>query len=175
MRHFIYILLPILLLTSCRTFRKSWEFQTYKGQPVAVGRVNTDVLQHKKLGRWFEENYQAYRPDPEVITRLKSHRERIFVEIYLGTWCPDSRQHVPAFIKVLDRAGWNSSQVEIYALERKYKQNERAKSKGIIRVPTFIVYKDNKELGRIIEYPMTTLEQDLMEILNGNYKHELDR
>jgi hypothetical protein len=41
-------------------------------------------------------------------------------------------------------------------------------SLGIQRVPTFIIYKNNIESGRIIETPKTSLEQDLVNILTGN-------
>ena len=37
----------------------------------------------------------------------------------------------------------------------------------IQRVPTFIIYKNNIEAGRIIENPVTSLEQDMVNILGG--------
>ena len=37
----------------------------------------------------------------------------------------------------------------------------------IQRVPTFIIYKNNLEAGRIIENPVTSLEQDMVNILGG--------
>jgi hypothetical protein len=37
----------------------------------------------------------------------------------------------------------------------------------IKRVPTFIIYKNNIEAGRIIENPTTSLEQDMVNILTG--------
>jgi hypothetical protein len=37
----------------------------------------------------------------------------------------------------------------------------------IHRVPTFIIYKNNLEAGRIIENPVTSLEQDMVNILGG--------
>jgi hypothetical protein len=38
----------------------------------------------------------------------------------------------------------------------------------IERVPTFILYKNNIEVGRIIENPVTSLEQDMVKILTRN-------
>jgi hypothetical protein len=35
----------------------------------------------------------------------------------------------------------------------------------IERVPTFIIYKEGKEIGRIIETPVQSLEADLQKIL----------
>ena len=40
-------------------------------------------------------------------------------------------------------------------------------SLDIDRVPTFIIYKNNIEAGRIIENPITSLEQDMVNILTG--------
>jgi hypothetical protein len=41
-------------------------------------------------------------------------------------------------------------------------------SLDIKRVPTFIIYKNKVEAGRIIENPVASLEQDLMNILIKN-------
>jgi hypothetical protein len=43
---------------------------------------------------------------------------------------------------------------------------------GITNVPTFIFYKDGKELNRIVEFPIEDLESDMLKILQGEpYKH----
>jgi len=42
----------------------------------------------------------------------------------------------------------------------------------IERVPTFIVYDGIKELGRIIETPAETLEEDLLMILSAKPLHK---
>jgi len=53
-------------------------------------------------------------------------------------------------------------------------QHEEA-GKAIFRVPTIIVYKNNVEINRIIEFPVLSLESDIYTILSGklyspNYK-----
>jgi hypothetical protein len=40
-------------------------------------------------------------------------------------------------------------------------------SLGIERVPTFIFFENNSEKGRIIEIPVSSLEQDSRDILKG--------
>jgi tetratricopeptide (TPR) repeat protein len=52
-----------------------------------------------------------------------------------------------------------------------YKQSPTGEEKGlnIHRVPTFIFYKDGKEVNRIVESPKTTFEYDIKAILNGKY------
>jgi hypothetical protein len=45
---------------------------------------------------------------------------------------------------------------------------EEYQSLNIQKVPTFIIYKNNIEAGRIIENPVTSLEQDIVNILTRN-------
>ena len=46
---------------------------------------------------------------------------------------------------------------------------------GIINVPTFIFYRGGQELGRIVEYPIESLEADMVKILSGQpYRHAYD-
>lgn len=160
-----------LLLVACGVSR-SWHTETYKGKTIVVGKVSPEILQ-KYTGDWFRENYDTYRPSTKIVEALKNKEEGVEVEIYMGTWCPDSREHVPAFYKIIDEAGWNRKKVKLIALPRKFKDEPIAREKHLIRVPTFIIYKDGKEAGRIIEYPMESLEKDLLDILEGHYRHEL--
>jgi hypothetical protein len=45
----------------------------------------------------------------------------------------------------------------------------------VTNVPTFIFYKDGKEMNRIVEFPIKTLESDMLTILKGEpYKHAYD-
>ena len=46
---------------------------------------------------------------------------------------------------------------------------------GIINVPTFIFYRGEGELGRIVEYPIESMEADMVKILSGlPYRHAYD-
>lgn len=49
--------------------------------------------------------------------------------------------------------------------EAKLPQRQEA-GLNIFRVPTFIIYENNREVGRIVEYPATTMERDLLQILS---------
>ena len=45
----------------------------------------------------------------------------------------------------------------------------------IIRVPTFIFFKDGKEIGRFVEYPRESVEADILKIVSGEpYKHSYE-
>ena len=44
----------------------------------------------------------AYNPKPEIIQKLKTIDQPIQIEVFLGTWCPDSKAHVSAYFKILE-------------------------------------------------------------------------
>ncbi len=48
-----------------------------------------------------------------------------------------------------------------------YKQSPQHEENGrnIIRVPTIIIEDNFKEVGRIVEYPVVSLEKDMLSIL----------
>jgi tetratricopeptide (TPR) repeat protein len=96
----------------------------------------------------------------------------ISIEIFLGTWCGDSKREVPRFLKVLDQLSFPEKNIRVIALgglDSLFKQSpgKEETGKGIFRVPVFIVYKNGVEINRINEYPVFSLEKDLSAILNN--------
>lgn len=92
------------------------------------------------------------------------------IEVYLATWCSDSRDHVPPFLKivtVLDNIRKEKLNVNYYTVDRKPNKKTKyyVKDLKVERVPTFIFYRNGKEIGRIIETPKNTLLEDVMEIV----------
>jgi hypothetical protein len=85
-----------------------------------------------------------------------------------GSWCSDSREQLPRFFRVLDAAGYPSERLMLLAVDRsKTAHGIDASRLRIERVPTFIFYHNGRELGRIVETPLETLEADIAAILNG--------
>jgi thiol-disulfide isomerase/thioredoxin len=90
----------------------------------------------------------------------------------MGTWCPDSRREVPRFMRVLKETGFPADKVTLIGVDNvKFSPIDNYDGLGIERVPTFILYKNNVEAGRIIENPVTSLEQDMVNILARSEKH----
>ena len=93
------------------------------------------------------------------------------IKIVMGTWCPDSRREVPRFMRILNAIDFPVDRVQFIGVDNAKKSPvENYESLDIIRVPTFIIYKNNIEKGRIIENPTTSLEQDMVNILTRNEK-----
>ena len=105
-------------------------------------------------------------PEQSVIDKLKkSLNEKLGVRIVMGSWCSDSQREVPRFYRIMDDVGIPDEKVELISVNRdKVVPGMDISVLNIERVPTFIVYDGIKELGRIIETPVETLEKDLLRI-----------
>lgn len=138
-------------------------------QKYPEGNVNVSVLFNSKNKGTFEPEFLSYKADVEAIKFIKKNSKDVRIKIVMGFWCEDSQIQVPRMLRVLKEAGWdldNEKQVKIYGVnENKWTGVEGFQAMNIVNVPTFIVYYYNKEVGRIVEKPKTTLEKDLVEIL----------
>jgi len=164
--------MAVLILTAACSIFRPWHTEIYKGQTIVTGKVTPEIIA-RYTGDWFWEKYREYQPYPDIIEALQKQGQNIKAEVYMGTWCPDSREYVPVFYKIADEAGWDRKNIRLIALPRNFKDAKVARKRKIFRVPTFIIYLNGKEKGRIIEYPMENMEQDLRKILIGKYRHEL--
>jgi thiol-disulfide isomerase/thioredoxin len=114
----------------------------------------------------YDTEYPAYAPDPQILLQLKVLLTDKTIIAVLGTWCGDSRLQLPRFYKILDDAGMNENAVTLICVnEMKKAANGLIDHLNIVSVPTFIFMENDKEIGRIIESPKSTLENDIVEIL----------
>jgi len=135
-----------------------------------LGYFNRSQFTREPHSEWFIKGYDDYQYNPDVFNKLTAiSKDGITIKIVLGTWCPDSRREVPRFMRILD--GWEFPQqmVTFIGVDND-KQSPVGEYVGLAieRVPTFIIYRNNIESGRIIENPLTSLEQDMVNILNRN-------
>jgi len=95
----------------------------------------------------------------------------------MGTWCGDSKRETPHFYKILDQTGFNINNLQLITVNRNKKTPDNLQEGfDVKRVPTFIFYKDGKEIGRYVEYARESLEKDILKIVTGEaYKHSYDK
>jgi thiol-disulfide isomerase/thioredoxin len=118
---------------------------------------------------WFTKGYDEYQLNTEALNSLHDiSKDGVSVKIVMGTWCPDSRKQVPRFLRIMDIWNFPESSVTFIGVDdAKQSPVGEYEKLDIQRVPTFIFYKNNIEAGRIIENPVTSLEQDMVNILTS--------
>lgn len=116
----------------------------------------------------WQKNYDTFQPRSEFIEALKSELgNSLRIDIYLGLWCPDSRNNVPPFLKIFDEIGTRVP-VRYFSVQRKSGREVRyyVDKAQVERVPTFIFFRGDREIGRIVENPIVGLSEDMMTILS---------
>jgi thiol-disulfide isomerase/thioredoxin len=132
-----------------------------------LGYFTRDRLNKTPHCEWYLKGYDEYKPDSAAVTKLVQIKpDELVIKLVMGTWCPDSRREVPRFMKILDLWKFPMGKVTFIGVDNaKVSPIGEYNSLDIQRVPTFIFYKNNIEAGRIIENPVTSLEQDIINIL----------
>jgi hypothetical protein len=115
----------------------------------------------------WQEEVASYVPDQEVIEKLQSIPSEIKIEIFLGTWCSDTKRNVSAYFKIMDMVDNPLIMTSYIGIPREDDSRKPfIEGKNIIKVPTFIIFIDNQEKGRIIENPTKSVEEDVLDIIN---------
>ena len=138
-------------------------------EPELLGPAGPDQI--LKISPDWKAIYDAYAPDTARVGKIREAaaqaKGELRIEVVFGSWCSDSLDQVPPFLKVLDQVGKDGIPATYVGVHRsKEDREERIASLKIEAIPTFIVYRKEAEIGRIVETPKATLEADLLEILS---------
>ena len=145
----------------------------YEESIMLLGKADRTGLKMDAFQEWFNPGYEDYKPNSEVMEKLKPLIKDVEITLFMGTWCTDSHRDVPHLYKILDELNFDESKLQVYGTsEEKTTPEGYENDKNIIQVPTIIFYKNGKEMNRIVEYSFYTLEQDMLDILSGkSYKN----
>ncbi len=151
------------------------------GKPMLIGACTKSALQQAPFDVWYNKNYSDYNVNDTITEYIKPLVAGKSFLLFLGTWCGDSKREIPRMLKIMKSSGVKRSQIKLVMVDNHdsvYKQSPGHEEKGlnIHRVPTMIVYENlanrqagKKELGRIVESPVVSLEKDLFAILNRDH------
>ena len=140
---------------------------------ILLGPANKKGFKQEPFNSWFEKNYTDYEVDATSTASLQHLLKDVKIKAFMGTWCDDSKRETPRFYKIMEFAKFNEKNIELITMTRE-KDTPAGFEVGlnITYIPTFIFYKNGKEINRIVESPITSLEKDVIAILTGQeYKH----
>ncbi|SFH94762.1 TlpA family protein disulfide reductase [Halpernia frigidisoli] len=162
--------LLFLILHSCESKKVivNREVDSKNDGKMLLGTQTLNQFQKEPYDTWYKEEHDGYAFDNDAIAELKKAKISSYnITVFLGTWCPDSHREFPRFIKILENLNYPTQKLTIIAVNRKKEAPNGEEGKfNIQKVPTFIISKYGKEIGRIVESPKSGwLERDLLEIL----------
>ena len=144
----------------------------WEGNEILVGKISyAQMVQYTEA--WFNKEYDFYRINEERLEKIKPLLKDKRVVLIMGTWCEDSQREVPGMMKILNQAGFNTAEMEIIAIDEDKRTKEGLENAyNLAYVPVLIFFEEEKEINRIVEFPINSLEQDMLDILSGKeYKN----
>ena len=154
MRKFI-ALSVFLLLASSIAFSQN-QFETSldtDGSKIFKGIISRNLLESEPSFTWYEENRKIYSPNETAVAALKNNSDSLELVVFMGTWCEDSHFVIPRFFSLVDKSGFPNEKITLIGVNREKKTlSHLAEALNVKNVPTIIVMKNGKEMGRVIEY-----------------------
>jgi thiol-disulfide isomerase/thioredoxin len=123
-----------------------------------------------KFENWKKAEDEA-KATEGVGAKLVAVPEGATITIVFGTWCSDCFREIPRLWDALDQVEQKPPfEIKYVAVNEYLRADRDLTAMNIHNIPTLIVERDGKEVGRIIEKPTTTVEEDLLALLTGEKK-----
>lgn len=170
MKKFTLVAFIAFLLSSVSFAQNQYEVLVERpNEKTFKGIISKEVLLNDTSFRWYAENLKGYKPNASALEGLQKNKDSIQLLTFMGTWCEDSHSVIPKFYSLLDAAGFSQDRVTLIGVDRKKKTlSHLTEAMNITNVPTIIVMKNGKEIGRVIEYGKYGLfDMELAEILKS--------
>jgi thiol-disulfide isomerase/thioredoxin len=163
----------LLLMLNAAKAQAQYEITTavrHSQQKVLRGIINKYlVMNDDSFANWYKTNHSGYAaPDSTILNAMeRAGKSNIQFVVFGGTWCEDTQFILPRFFRLQEMTGIKDDQITLFGVnEDKKSLGSIATAFGITNVPTIIVMKDNKEVGRVIEYGKTgKWDKELAELI----------
>jgi hypothetical protein len=140
------------------------------GEKVFKGIISRELLEKDTAFKWYADNQKGYSPQSNAVIQLRKNADSLQLLVFMGTWCEDSHFVIPRFFSLMDKSGFPKERITLIGVDRDKKTlSHLTEALGITNVPTILVMKKGKELGRVIEYgPDGLFDKELGLIIEKN-------
>ena len=137
------------------------------GEKTLKGIISREILLADTSFHWYAQNLKGYTPNALAITNLKKQADSIELLVFMGTWCEDSQFIIPKLFTLVNASGFPESKLSLFGVDRnKTTISHLAEALKVTNVPSIIVFKNGKEIGRVVEYGKYGMfDKELGEIL----------
>lgn len=132
------------------------------------------VQNRERSLRWLDAipgRYQGYKPKSGTLRKLgKLDFSQVQMVLVGGNWCPDTQGGLPDIMRILDAVGIDPNSWTYLSVDRQKRLlSIDGQAPDLIfwveRVPTVIVLVNGSEVGRLVEFPERSWEEDLYRLL----------
>lgn len=173
MRTYLFALVAGLFFSACTATKQGMKVD-YSVVPdgnekVLKGIINRKIIENDTAFKWFQQNMKWANIDNKAIEAFAGKKDLFTVIVFGGTWCHDTQNLLPVFYKLVDKSNYPDNKISLIVTDRDKKTiNDLHTKYNITNVPTFIVIRNGKEIGRVVEYGKTgAIDKELGEIVNS--------
>lgn len=142
------------LIVSAAALAQSAEIsRDASGNKVIRGFFSRQDLVTDSAFAWYAQNQKGYVPEQKAVQILKANKDSINIIAFGGTWCGDTKNILPKFFAFTDAAGFSQDRVTLIGVDHGKKTIQHlTEAFAVTHVPTIIIMKNGKEIGRVVEY-----------------------
>jgi thiol-disulfide isomerase/thioredoxin len=137
-------------------------------QHILRGIINKYLVQNDTTYNWYGSSQTAYKPDTATVSTFSRNKDKVQFVVFGGTWCEDTQFILPKFFKLQEMSGVPDNNISFFGVNRaKRSLSSITDAFNVTLVPTIIIMKGGKEIGRVVEYGKTgKWDKELADILN---------
>ncbi|TAL68661.1 MAG: thioredoxin [Bacteroidetes bacterium] len=161
----VFVIVLQIILNSCSSSKYSIESDE-NGKPMIVGHLTWEEWQEN--AGWESYSAPSYMPNLKRASEISDMATNYGVDflIFAGSWCSDSETELPKLYKLITGAGIFPDKILLYGVDRqKNEPSGTANYYKIEKVPTLVLEVEGEEIGRIVETPKLSWEEDILNIL----------
>ena len=128
----------------------------HPGGLILNGILTKYILVNEPSFKWYAANQGGYQPSANIVATMAAAKDSFHIVIFGGTWCDDTQFILPRFFKIQELSGFPDGRVTFFGVDRNKKALGNAGAAFQLQnIPTIIVMKSGKEVGRVVEYGKT--------------------
>ena len=172
MKKYLLIILIVISANSDLFAQAQYEIakdEKHPEQLVLRGIINKYLVQNDTAySKWYDNSLKYYNPDTATLNAFERAKGKYQFVIFGGTWCEDTQFILPKFFKLQEKTGVPDNTITFFGVNRAKKSlGSISDAFNVTLVPTIIVMKEGKEIGRVVEYGKTgKWDKELATILN---------
>lgn len=161
------LLFSVFIIASVTSSYKLYADEKTDSDTILIGQITAEQLTSNFKA--FDNTDRKTPLSEEAISSLTEIKDIYSIKAFLGTWCHDSEREIPILLDIINTANNPNLQLSLIALnEDKEDPKGFAEQYQIKYTPTIVIEANGIEIGRIVERPEKSLEDNILYIINSS-------